>query len=86
MADLELNIDAKLLEGISRLAIKHYGDDSEMSRQRVIETAVSMRLLWSSSVEKGQQETDEAVSTWEFPELTMKQENNGSIQNWLFRR
>jgi len=37
-------------------------------------------------VEKGQQETDEAISTWEFPELTMKQENNGSIQNWLFRR
>jgi len=86
MADLELNIDAKLLEGISRLAIKHYGDDSETSRQRVIETAVSMRLLWAISVEKGQQETDEAVSTWEFPELTMQQENNGSIQNWLFRR
>jgi hypothetical protein len=34
----------------------------------------------------GQQETDEAISTWEFPESTVKQESSDSIQNWLFRR
>lgn len=39
MADLEIYLEGKLLEGISKLAIKHYGEDSEVSRQRVVETA-----------------------------------------------
>jgi len=86
MAELEIHLDQKLLEGISGLAIAHYGEDSESSRRRVIETALEMRIIWSNSIEKGQQETDEAVSKWEFPESTVKRENSDSIQNWLFRR
>ena len=86
MAELEINVRNEMLEGIGRLAIKQYGDSSEASRGRVIETALKMRILWSYSVRMGQQETGEAVSTWEFPESTITQESSDSIQNWLFRR
>jgi hypothetical protein len=86
MAELEIYLDRRLLEGISELATKHYGEDSESSRRRVIETALEMRIIWSNSIERGQQETDEAVSKWEFPESTAERENSDSIQNWLFRR
>lgn len=86
MADLEIYLEGKLLEGISKLAIKHYGEDSEVSRQRVVETALEMRILWSRSVKEGQELTDEAVSGWEFPESLVSRENTRNIQNWLFRR
>jgi hypothetical protein len=86
MAELEVNLDRRLLEGIRELAIEHYGEDSESSRRHVIETALEMRIIWSHSIERGQQETEEAVSKWEFPESTTKREDSDSIQNWLFRR
>ena len=86
MADLELYLEGKLLEGISELAVKHYGEDSESSRKRVVETALEMRIVWSNSIERGQQETHEATSRWEFSESPVTEENTGTISNWLFRR
>jgi hypothetical protein len=86
MAELEIYLEGKLLEGISKLAMKHYGEDSESSRKRVVETALKMRIVWSNSIERGQQETDEAVSNWEFAESPVTEENTGTISNWLFRR
>jgi len=86
MAELEIYLDQKLLEGISELAIKHYGEDSESSRRRVIETALEMRIIWSNSIERGQQETDEAVSKWEVSGPAISEENAGIINDWLFRR
>ncbi len=86
MADLDIPANDRLLEVIRRLAIKLYGDDSEPSRKRVVETALEMRIVWSHLVEKGQQETDEAVSRWEFTESPITQENSGTIRRWLFRR
>jgi len=86
MRNLELCLEDKLLKGISELAVKHYGEDSESSRRRVIETALKMRIVWSNSIDIGQQETGEAVSNWEFPESQVTQENTGGIKDWLFRR
>ena len=86
MADLEIYLEDKLLEGISKLAIKHYGEDSEVSQQRVVETALEMRILWSRSVKQGQELTDEAASSWEFAEAPVTEENNDTIRQWLFRR
>ena len=68
------------------LAIKLYGDDSEASRKRVVETALKMRIVWSHLVEREQQETDEAVSRWEFSESPGTEENTSIIKDWLFRR
>ena len=68
MADLDIPANDRLLGVIKRLAIKLYGDDSEASRKRVVKTALEMRIVWSHLVQKGQQETNEAVSRWEFSE------------------
>jgi len=86
MADLDIPASDRLLGVIKRLAIKLYGDDSEASRKRVVETALEMRIVWSHLVERGQQDTDEAVSRWEFSESPVTKENTGNISNWLFRR
>jgi len=86
MANLDILANDRLLGVIKKLAIKLYGDDSEASQKRVIETALEMRIVWSHLVEKGQQETDEAVSNWEFAESLVTEENTGTISNWLFRR
>jgi hypothetical protein len=86
MAELDIYLEGKLLEGIRKLATKHYGEDSEASRKRVVETALKMRIVWSNSMERGRQETDEAVSSWEFSESPVTEENRGTISDWLFRR
>ena len=86
MADLDIPADDRLLGVIKRLAIKLYGDDSEASQKRVVETALAMRIVWSHLVEKEQKETDEAVSKWEFPESPATGENDDKISDWLFRR
>jgi hypothetical protein len=86
MVDLDVEMDNDLIAKIRDLAVKYFGDDSDASLTQVIEMAFTMRCLWSRSVRMGQQETDEAISTWEFPESTVKQESSDSIQNWLFRR
>ena len=86
MENLEVRIDEKLDQEISRLAVAHYGDDSEASRRQVIETALKMRILWSYWVQHGYLETEEAVSNWEFTESPVIPENGDEVRRWLFRR
>jgi len=84
--ELDIVMENDLIAKTRDLALRYFGDDSDASLAQVLEMAFTMRCLWSHSVRMGQQETGEAVSTWEFPESTTDRENNGSIQNWLFRR
>ena len=86
MVDLDIVMENDLITKTRDLAVRYFGDDSEASLTKVLEMAFMMRCLWSRSVRMGQQETGEAVSTWEFPESTANRENNISVQNWLFRR
>jgi len=86
MIELDIVMENALISRTRDLAVRYFGDDSDTSLIKVIEVAIRMRCLWSNSVRQGQQETDEAVSQWEFPESTVKQENSDSIQNWLFKR
>ena len=86
MIELDIVMENDLITKTRDLAVRYFGDDSEVSLTQLMEVAFRMRCLWSRSVRIGQQETGEAVSTWEFPESTVKQENSDSIQNWLFRR
>ena len=86
MINLDIHCHGRLLEEISKLAIKQYGEDSQVSRDRVVETALEMRILWSRSVKQGQELTGEAVSDWEFPESLPSREDTKNIQNRLFRR
>lgn len=86
MIELDIGMDNNLIAKTRELAVRYFGDDSEVSLAQLVEVAFKMRSLWSHSVKQGQLETGEAVSTWEFPESTFRQENSDSIQNWLFRR
>ncbi len=86
MVDLEIEMENDLVTKTHDLAVRYFGDASDASLAQVLEMAFTMRCLWSRSVRIGQQETGEAVSIWEFPEKTIRQENNSSIQNRLFRR
>jgi hypothetical protein len=86
MVDLDIEMENDLIARTRDLAVRYFGDDSDASLALVVEVAFKMRYLWSHSVNQGRQETGEAVSTWEFPESTVRQENGNNIQNWLFRR
>jgi hypothetical protein len=86
MAEVEINIRDEMRKQIDRLTVKQYEDDSEASRKRVIQTALKMRTLWSYSIIKGQDETEEAISYWEFPQSAITSENGHNINEWLFRR
>lgn len=86
MVELDIEMDNDLIAKTRDLAVRYFGDDSEVSLAQVVEVAFNMRSLWSHSIRIGQQETGEAVSTWDFPESAANRENNVSIQKWLFRR
>ena len=84
--ELDVGMDSNLIAETRELAMRYFGDDSEVSMAQVLELAFKMRSLWFRSIKQGQQETGEAVSTWEFPESIPGQKNDDSIQKWLFRR
>jgi hypothetical protein len=86
MVDLNIEIDNDLIAKTRDLALRYFGDDGDASLVQVLGMALMMRYVWSRSVTRGQQETGEAVSTWEFPESNTDLKNNVSMQNWLFRR
>ena len=86
MVDLDIEMDNDLIAKTRDLAVRYFGDDSDVSLARVLQLAFRMRCSWSRSVRMGQQETGEAVSQWEFPESTTNRENKLNVQNWLFRR
>jgi len=86
MVELEIKMGNDLIAKIHDLALRYFGDDSDVSLAQVLEVAFRMRCLWSRSVTRGQQEADEAVSSWEFAESPLTEENTGSISDWLFRR
>ena len=61
MAEMDIELDSDLIEGVKRLAIRHYGDSSDASISRVGEAALQMRLLWLDLVKEGGNEIDEPV-------------------------
>jgi len=86
VVELEVSMDSDLITKTRDLAVRYFDDDSDECLAQVVEAAFRMRSLWSRSIKQGQQETGEAVSTWEFPESKPRQEDSDSVQDWLFRR
>ena len=86
MVELDIEMDNDLIAKTRDLALQYFGDDSDVSLAQVLEVAFRMRYLWSRSVRRGQQETGEAVSSWEFPKRPVTRENTDTIYDWLFRR
>lgn len=61
MTELDIELDSDLVEGIKRLAVRHYGDSSDASIARVTESSLAMRLLWLDLVKEAGNEIEEPV-------------------------
>ena len=83
--ELEIEMDNELITKMRNLALQYFGDDTDASLGRVLEVAFRMRVLWSGSIIKGQEETDETISQWQFPESAVTGEDSDKIRIWLFR-
>jgi len=70
MAEIDIEVDGDLIAGVKRLAVSHYGDDSDTSMDRVAESALQMRLLWLNLVKEGGNEIDEPIYRFKERERT----------------
>jgi len=86
MAELDIELDDKQIDGIKRLAVRHYGDSEDVSIDRVVETAFEMRLLWEDLVKGGSNEIEEPLVNWEFAARQQAEQLPPEIRDWLFRR
>lgn len=59
--EIDIELDSDLIEGVKRLAVRHYGDSEVASIARVIEVAAEMRLLWLDLVKGGGNEIEEPI-------------------------
>lgn len=85
MANLDIQGD-ELVDGIKYLALRHYGDGSEASIRRVVESALEMRLLSIVLVEGGRDAIEEPITDWEFAHKQPAEQLPQEIRSWLFRR
>jgi len=87
MADMEIELDNELIEGIKRLATSYYGDSGDASISRVVGAALEMRLFWEERAKGGPDEIEEPLTNWEFTNVdAMRNENANGVRCWLFRR
>ena len=85
MANIDIESD-ELVEGVKYLAVRHYGDVSEASIRRVVESALQMRLLSIILAEGGGNTIEEPITDWEFANKQPAEQLPAEIQSWLFRR
>ena len=87
MANLDVELDRDLLEGVRRLAVDLYGDTSDASLARVVEVALEMRILWQDRANVGAGDIEEPVANWEFGGSGSSTERlPHEVEGWLFRR
>ena len=85
MADLDIKGN-ELVEGVKYLAVRHYGDCSEASISRVVESALEMSLLATELIQGGANETEEPIADWEFVDAQPSEQLAAEIRSQLFRR
>ena len=88
MADLDVELDRDLLEGVRRLSMYLYGDCSDASVARVVEVALEIRLLWQDRANVSADAIEEPVANWVFSDaggpITERLPHN--LEGWLFGR
>ena len=82
--EIDVEMEDELKFHVRSLALKYFGDDTQESISLVLELAFKMRLFFSNSVKKCQNEIGEPVSNWDFTESS--EPNTDNVQAWLFRR
>ena len=82
MGMLDVELSDRLIEDINDLAERHYGDASDDSIRRVVETALEMRLLWLHRVEGAGAQVEEPAAQWESRRTEV--EGADAVLEWLF--
>ena len=82
MGMLDVELSDRLIEDIKDLAERHYGDASDDSIRRVVETALEMRLLWLHRVEGTGAQVEEPAARWE--SRSTDAEGADAVLEWLF--
>jgi hypothetical protein len=86
MANVDIELDDKMIKGIISLAVYHYGDSGDPSVDRVVESALEMRLLSIKLAERGRDEIEDPMTIWEFDSKQPAEQLPTEIRNWLFKR
>ena len=86
MANLDIEVGVEVINGVKALAARHYGDSSEASIRRLVESALQMRLLSMVLAEGGGDAIEEPITDWEFANKQPAEQLPAEIQSWLFRR
>ena len=82
MGVLDVELSDGLIKDIKDLAERHYGDASDDSIRRVVETALAMRLLWLEQVEGAGAQVEEPAALWE--SLGKDAEGADAVLEWIF--
>jgi len=61
MVELDIEVNDELINVVNDLALRCFGDVSDVSRARVVEAAFQMRYLWSRLVEGSEKEIEEPL-------------------------
>lgn len=86
MAKLDIELGEEVIESIRAVAVRHYGDSEDASVDRVIESALEMRLLSMRLAEAGAAEIEEPIAHWEFGDKQPAKQIPAEIQSWLFKK
>lgn len=86
MTNLDIELGDEVIKGVRSLAVRHYGDSGDASVDRVVESALEMRLLSIKLAEGGGNEIEEPITGWEFANKRPAEQLPAEIQSWLFRR
>ena len=82
MGTLDVELSDGLIKDLHELAERHYGDASDDSVRRVVETALDMRLMWLEHVERAEAQVEEPAAQWEA--FGTDPEDAGAVHEWLF--
>ncbi len=82
MEILEIEITRELSKRIKDLALRHYGNNGDVSVSRVVEDALVMRLMLCERLGNPGEEVDEPIINW----VPGEEQTNPKIDDWLFRR
>ena len=82
MGVFDVELSDELIEELKDLAERHYGDASDDSIRRVVETALALRLLWLQRVEGAGTQVEEPTALWESRGKDV--EGADAVLEWIF--
>jgi hypothetical protein len=84
--DIDIELGDEVMERIRAIAVNHYDSNEDASVNRVIESALEMRLLSIGLIDRGRDEIEEPIAHWQFVNNQPTQKLPEEILSQLFRK